>query len=79
MMPRLLRFTYPQRLVNEPIVYQLGTEFNLITNIRRASVTRDRGWVILELGGGDDEVARAVRWAEEKGLAVEPVVGDLPE
>ena len=34
-----------------PIIYELGKSFNLVTNIRRADVTEDRGWVILELDG----------------------------
>ncbi len=79
MAERILRFTYPPELVNEPIIYQLGREFGLVTNIRRANVTKDRGWVILELRGDDDQLTRAIRWAQEKGLTVEPLAGDMPE
>ena len=76
---RLLRFTYPPALINEPIIYHLGTEFGLITNIRRANVNKDRGWVILELQGEAADVDRAVRWCQEKGLTVEPVEEDALE
>ncbi len=78
MAQQLFRFTYPPELVNEPVVHRLATEFNLVTNIRRANVNKDRGWVILELGGEEEAVARAVRWAEQQGLKAEPL-GDLPD
>ncbi len=75
---QLYRFTYPPELVNEPIVHRLATEFNLVTNIRRANVTKDRGWVILELGGEEEDVARALRWVEQQGLRAE-ALEDLPD
>jgi L-aspartate semialdehyde sulfurtransferase ferredoxin len=67
-----LRLTYPPRLINEPIVFRLGNEFGLVTNIRRANVSRDQGWVVLELRGDDDDVRRAIAWAREQGIVVEP-------
>jgi L-aspartate semialdehyde sulfurtransferase ferredoxin len=68
-----LRLTYPPRLINEPIIYRLGHEFGLMTNIRRANVSRDQGWVVLELRGDDDDLRRAIAWAQETGIVVEPV------
>ncbi len=68
-----LRFTFSPRLVTEPIIYELGRQFDVVTNIRRANVTKDSGWVILELQGETEEIARAVRWATEMGLTVESV------
>lgn len=68
---RHLRFTYTPENVSEPIVYEMGREFGLVTNIRRANVARDRGRVLLELEGEDDEIERAVEWARGKGVTVE--------
>ena len=67
-----LRFTFTPANVSEPIVYEIGKEFGLVTNILRANVARDRGWVLLELVGEDDEIERAVTWARGKGVTVEP-------
>ena len=50
-----------------------------ITNIRRADVTDDRGWVILELDGEHDEIERALAWVEEQGVRVDPVYEDIVE
>ncbi len=73
-----LRFTFTPTNVSEPIVYEIGREFGLVTNIRRANVARDRGWVLLELEGEDDEIERAVKWARGKGVTVEEVAEPGP-
>ena len=46
---RRVRFTFPQKLIPIPVVYKLGKKFEIVTNIRRADVREDMGWVVLEL------------------------------
>ena len=72
-----VKFTFPQELIKEPVIHELGRSFNLITNIRRADVTEDRGWVILELEGELDEIERGIQWVASKGVRVDPVQGDV--
>ena len=43
---RRVRFTFPQDMVKQPIIYKLGRDFEIVTNIRRAEVTDNMGWVI---------------------------------
>jgi ABC-type methionine transport system ATPase subunit len=74
-----VKFTFPQELIKEPVIHELAKEFNLITNIRRADVTEDRGWVILELDGELDEIERGIGWVASKGVRVDPVQGDVVE
>jgi ABC-type methionine transport system ATPase subunit len=76
---RRIRLTFPETLIQEPIIYQMGREFNVVTNIRMADVDERVGWVILELNGADDEIQRAIDWAEAKGVRVDPVTGDVVE
>ena len=66
-------------LVKEPIIYQLGQNFDLITNIRRADVREDMGWVVLELDGEDSEIQRGLDWVSAIGVRVDPVSGDVLE
>lgn len=77
MAKRRVRFTFPSDLITEPVIYQLGKEFEVVTNIRRASVDETSGWVVLELVGENDEIARGIAWVEAKGVRVDPVEGDL--
>jgi ABC-type methionine transport system ATPase subunit len=72
-------FTFPRKLIKEPIIYELSHKFDVMTNIRRADVTEDRGWVVLELEGEDKEIDAGVSWVKEKGVRVDPIVGDIVE
>jgi len=42
---------YPSRLITRPVVYELGKKFEIITNVRQASVTPEVGIVSLEIAG----------------------------
>jgi hypothetical protein len=76
---RRVRFTFPETLIREPIIWQLGHEFNVITNIRMADIDEHVGWVILEMEGEEAEIQRSLDWAESKGLRIDPVTGDVVE
>jgi L-aspartate semialdehyde sulfurtransferase ferredoxin len=76
---RRLKLIFGPALVKEPVIYQLGRKFELVTNIRRADVTRDQGWVLLEITGEPDELDRGVAYLEAQGVSVEPAEGDLVE
>ncbi|HLF08712.1 MAG TPA: NIL domain-containing protein [Dehalococcoidia bacterium] len=73
------KFTFPPQLIQEPLIYQLGQRFPVVTNIRRASVEENWGWVVLELEGLDEDIEHALDWLREKGVRVDPVVGDVVE
>jgi len=51
-----VRLTFPEVLINEPVIYNLGHKFQVVTNIKRANVEEKVGWVILELTGDTDEI-----------------------
>jgi hypothetical protein len=74
-----MKFTFPTQLIKEPVIWRLGRDFELVTNIRRADVTEDRGWVVLELEGEMEEIERGVSWVVEQGVRVDPVAGDIVE
>jgi ABC-type methionine transport system ATPase subunit len=79
MAKRQVMFTFPPQLVREPIIYDLGIQFKVITNIRRADITEDKGWVVLELEGEEKDIERAITWLTDKGIRVDPVIGDIVE
>ncbi len=72
MAKRRVMLTFPGELVTEPIIYNLGQQFNIVTNILRADVTEDRSWVVLELDGQDEEIEAGITWAISKGVRIEP-------
>ena len=64
---------YPARLITRPVVYELGKNFDVITNLRQVSVTPEVGIVSLEIEGERDEIKKSIAWLEELGVKVEPV------
>ena len=74
-----VKFTFPTKLVTEPIIYNLGHKFNVVTSVRRADVREDMGWVVLELEGDDQEIQRGIDWVSSLGVRIDPVAGDVIE
>lgn len=68
--------TFPEHLVQEPVIYRLGHQFGVVTNIRRASIEERSGWVILEMDGTEDDIARAVAWLSDQDIQVDRIDED---
>ena len=69
---RRLMFTYTSELIKEPIIYNIGEQFNIVTNIHSADIAEDRGWVILELEGEEEDIEEGIAWATSRGMRIEP-------
>jgi ABC-type methionine transport system ATPase subunit len=75
MAKQITRFwlVFPQQLITRPLVYELGRDFAVVTNIRQASVNAEVGIVSLSLEGEREEIKKAVAWLESLGVQVDPV------
>lgn len=51
----------------------------MVTDIRRADINGDKGWVVLELEGKREDIERGIVWVTGKGVRVDPVTGDTVE
>jgi len=72
-----LKFTFRGKSIQRPLIYEVGHKFNVTTNIRKADVESDGGWVILELTGSKEEINQALDWLKEEGVRVDNVAGDI--
>jgi len=45
----------------------------VVTNIRQANLTRDRGWIEVEFEGEKKDIEDGIAWAISRGVRVEPV------
>jgi len=79
MAKRHVMFTFTQEQIKEPIIYNLGQQFNIVTNIRRANLSEDEGWIILELEGEESDIEQSIAWVTSRGVRVDPVNGDVAE
>ena len=76
---RKVWLTFPKELVEKPLIWEIGRKFEVVTNIRQASVSKNIGLVGLELLGDEGEIEKAVRFLLEAGVSVEPVELDVVE
>jgi hypothetical protein len=74
---RRVMLTYGPEISSEPIIYTVGQQFSLVTNIHRADTTEDRGWIELELEGKDKDIEAGIAWLISKGVRVDPVAEGL--
>ena len=79
MVKKRVKFTFLQEMITEPVIYQMARKFKIVTNIRRADVRDDMGWVVLELEGEEEEIARGLKWVTGTGVRVDLVSGDVVE
>ncbi|MHB1646432.1 MAG: NIL domain-containing protein [bacterium] len=70
---------YPQDVIKDPLIYLIGKNYNIITNIRSASISNDIGIIALEIEGESSDIEKAVKFLESKGVSVEPIVLDIVE
>ncbi|MBI3597726.1 MAG: NIL domain-containing protein [Nitrospirae bacterium] len=74
-----VHITFPENKIKEPVIYQIGQKYKVITNIRRADVTEKTGWVDLELTGDPKEIERAVEGLKKMGVKVDPIERNIIE
>jgi ABC-type methionine transport system ATPase subunit len=70
MTKKTIHFEFSQGLVKEPLLYLLARKFDVMTNIRAASVTDEGGFVVLEVEGDDAVIQEAIDYLAEQGIKV---------
>jgi hypothetical protein len=73
MAKRRVMFTFQPKVSSEPIIYELGQQFRLVTNIHRANAAEDRGWIEVELEGEEKSIEAGIGWAISKGIRVDKI------
>jgi len=73
MLRRRLMLTFNEEAVAQPIIYNLGQQFKVITNIRRANMTEDGGWIEVELEGEDEDIETGISWAISRGVRIDEI------
>jgi hypothetical protein len=70
-----LRFhiRFPEEKIRQPIIYQIGREYNVVTDVRRADVRDTTGWADVEFSGDTAEIERAIAGLRAKGCIVDPI------
>ena len=73
MVKRRVMLTFSGESSSEPIIYNLGQQFNVSTNIHRADASEDDGWIELDIEGADNDIDAGITWVISRGVRVEPL------
>jgi ABC-type methionine transport system ATPase subunit len=65
--------TFDGESSRKPLIWEMSKKFEVVFNIRNASVTPTIGIIALELEGERNEIKKAVAWLETNDVQVEPV------
>lgn len=65
---KTIHFEFDQKLVSEPLLYKINRSFDVVVNIRGASVTDQGGFIALELEGEADEIERVLTYLRDEGV-----------
>lgn len=71
--------SFPEELVDRPMIYEIIKKFDVVPSIRRANVEEHSGWVILEINGEQDQLDNAIAYFEGLGCTVNRMEGDVLE
>jgi ABC-type methionine transport system ATPase subunit len=71
-----IHFEFNQNLVKEPLLYQINRSFDVVVNIRGASVSDEGGFIALELEGTDEELERVLDYLRGQGVKLGEGLGD---
>ena len=63
-----IHFEFSQDLVREPLLYQINRSFDVVVNIRGASVSDEGGFIALELEGEEAEIQRVLDYLDGQGV-----------
>jgi ferredoxin len=69
---------FPRNLVDQPIIYRLVRDYDLMFNILKASVTpKEEGLLVLELSGEEKDYEKGVRYLAEVGVEIQSLSRDV--
>ncbi len=69
---------FPNRLVDQPIVYKLVKDYDLRFNILKAYVTpQEEGLMVLELSGKKENFDKGIEYLHSCGVKIQPLSQDV--
>jgi ferredoxin len=78
MVSKRIVLTFPHKLVDQPIVYKLVKDFDLVFNILQAKITpMEEGVMVLELKGTKEHYADGIKYITGLGVKIQPLSQDV--
>jgi ferredoxin len=69
---------FPEDIVEDPITYNLISDYGVQVNILRASISPGKqGMMVVELGGEENRISQGIDYLERVGVQVEPLAQEI--
>jgi ferredoxin len=69
---------FPTRMVDQPIIYHLVKDYDLVLNVLKASVTpKEEGLMVLELYGARKDYERGIKYLQDTGVKIQSLGQDI--
>lgn len=69
---------FPEDIVEDPITYNLISDYGVQVNILRASISPGKhGMMVVELGGDKNRISQGIDYLERVGVQVEPLAQEI--
>jgi hypothetical protein len=68
-----LHLTLPDDPGASSLIRSVDRDFGLTTSVSRANIEEGHRWVMLEVDGGEEAIARALGWLREQGVQVDRI------
>ena len=65
--------TFNALMKNQPVIYDLGRKFDVVTVIEKANISEEAGWAQIAFQGEPEEIQRAIADLNTRGVFVSPV------
>ena len=72
---RLFKMSFPQKLVSEPIMHRISSDFKVVPNIMRGRISKSGATLEVSLSGAPKALEQALAYLKEQGVGIEPLEG----
>lgn len=78
MVSKRIVLKFPHKLLDQPIVFKLVKDYNLVFNILQAKITpNEEGLMVLELNGTKENYAEGLKYLASIGVNIQPLSQDV--
>lgn len=78
MVSRKIVFRFSSSLVDQPLIYRLVKDYDLVVNILKADINpHQEGYVVLELSGDSESYNKGLTYLQGIGVEIEPLSGKI--
>jgi hypothetical protein len=67
------KMTFPQKVVGQPVMHKLWSDFKVVSNTMRGRITEKGAWLEVELVGSPKGLDAALKFLGEQGVTLQPL------